>query len=54
MDIKKRKGLAEARLREERENAERAKFAEDTQEEAKRMQMQLQEDVSVCRCFLFA
>ena len=54
MDVKKRKGLAEARLREERENAERAKFAEDTQEEAKRMQMQLQEDVSVCRCFLFA
>lgn len=56
MDIRKRKGLAEARLREERENEERRKFAGDAQEEARRMQMQLQDDVSLgfvsCVCFV--
>lgn len=44
MDIKRRKGLAEARRKEALEEEERKKYASDAQEEARRMQLQMQED----------
>lgn len=44
MDIKRRKGLAEARRKEALEEEERKKYAGDAQEEARRMQLQMQED----------
>jgi len=44
MDVKRRKGLAEARRREALEEEERKQFAGDTEEEAQRMQLQMHED----------
>ena len=44
MDIKRRKGLAEARRKEALEEEERKKYSGDAQEEARRMQLQMQED----------
>jgi t-SNARE complex subunit (syntaxin) len=44
MDVKRRKGLAEARRKEALEEEERKKFSGDAQEEVRRMQVQMQED----------
>ena len=44
LDVKRRKGLAEARAKEAAEEEERKRYAGDAEEEARRMQLQMQED----------